>query len=77
MVVGRGMRLAAVGLALGMAAAVPATRALEALLFGVSATDPLTFFGVACLLLAVAWVACVLPAHRATRIDPMTALRYE
>lgn len=77
MVVGRGMRLAAAGLALGMAAAVPAARALEALLFGVSATDPLTCAGVAFLLLAVAWMACVLPAHRATRIDPMTALRCE
>ncbi len=77
MVIGRGMRLAAAGLAIGMAAAVPATRALEALLVGVSATDPLTFAGMALLLLAVAWVACALPARRATRIDPMTALRCE
>jgi len=75
MVVGRGMRLAATGLALGAVGALPATRALEALLFGVSATDPLTFAGAAMLLLAVAWAACTLPARRATRIDPMTALR--
>ncbi len=77
MVVGRGMRLAAGGLALGLAGSVPATRALGALLHGVSATDPLTFAGVTALLLAVAWLACTLPARRATRIDPMTALRCE
>jgi putative ABC transport system permease protein len=77
MVIGRGMRLTVLGLAFGMLGSLPATRALGALLHGVSAADPLTFAGVTLLLLAVAWLACAVPAWRATRIDPMTALRCE
>jgi putative ABC transport system permease protein len=77
LVVGRGMRLTAAGVAIGAVVALPATRALDALLFGVSPADPLTFAVVALLLLGVAWVACAVPARRATRIDPMAALRIE
>ena len=76
-VLGEGARLAGVGLALGLAASILATRFLGTLLFGVSPTDPLTFAAVAAILAAVALVACYLPARRATRVDPLVALRYE
>ena len=75
LVVREGVKVAAMGIAAGLAIALPATRALSALLYGVEATDAAVFGMVAATLLAVALVASYLPAHRATRVDPMTALR--
>jgi putative ABC transport system permease protein len=77
LVVRRGLRLVALGLALGMMAALALTRLMKNLLFEVSATDPLTFAGVGALLALVALLACWIPARRATRVDPMVALRVE
>jgi ABC-type antimicrobial peptide transport system permease subunit len=77
MVLGSGVRLALVGVAIGVVIALGLTRWMSSLLFGVSAHDPLTFALVALLLFAVALVACWIPARRATRVDPMVALRYE
>jgi putative ABC transport system permease protein len=76
-VIRSGMRLPAVGVSLGLAAALGLTRVLDHLLFQVSATDPLTFGGVAVLLLLVAFAACWIPARRASRVDPIVALRAE
>jgi putative ABC transport system permease protein len=77
MVLGRGLRLTLIGIILGVAGAFGLTRLMSNLLFGVSATDPLTFVGVAVLLVIVALLASYIPARRATKIDPLVALRYE
>ena len=72
-----GLRLSALGVAIGLAASVAATRGLTALLFGVTAGDPLTYAAVAAVLVATALAACYVPARRAARVDPLVALRYE
>ena len=77
LIVGRGMALAAGGAALGLAAAFWLSRSLEVLLFQIHPTDPITFATVVIVLLAVALAACAVPARRATRVDPVIALRYE
>jgi predicted permease len=75
LVLAQGTRLAVIGLAGGAMAALVLTRFMSALLFGIGARDPLTFAGVSLLLLAVSLVAAFIPAHRATRVDPVIALR--
>jgi putative ABC transport system permease protein len=77
MVLGQGFVLAAVGVAVGLALALGLTRLMSTLLFEVNASDPVTYISVAGLLLAVALVASYLPARRAARVDPMTALRLD
>ncbi|HKQ74106.1 MAG TPA: ABC transporter permease [Blastocatellia bacterium] len=75
LIIGQGMAVALPGVLLGLAAALAVTRLIKSLLFGVSANDPLTFGVIALLLLCVAFLACLVPARRATRVDPLTALR--
>jgi putative ABC transport system permease protein len=77
LVLGQGVRLTLIGAALGLVASLLVTRALASLLFGVSATDPITFIAVPVVLALVAMLACYLPARRAMRVDPIIALRYE
>jgi putative ABC transport system permease protein len=77
LVLGKGILLAAAGLVVGLGGALALTRLLSSLLFGVKASDPMTFSVVAVLLGAVALLACYIPARRATRINPIEALRYE
>ena len=77
MVVGQGLTLTAVGLAIGIAGALAVTRSMTKLLVGVSAGDPVIFASVAALLTGVALVACYAPAARASRVDPIIALREE
>jgi predicted permease len=77
MALGHGMKLAIMGVALGMVASSALTRLLKSLLYGVGASDPITFAAIALFLLLVALLACWIPARRATRIDPMVALRRE
>jgi putative ABC transport system permease protein len=77
MIMGQGMGLVLGGLAIGFAGAMALTRLMTTLLFGVTPTDPATFAGVALVFLLAAFLACYVPARRATRIDPLTALRME
>ena len=77
LVAGQGLKLALIGVAAGAAGALALTRLISGLLFGVSSFDPLTFLAMAGLLAAVTAMACVIPALRATKVDPLVALRYE
>ena len=75
--IGQGLRLASIGVAIGLVAAAAATRLVQGLLFNTSTTEPLVYVSLSLLLLAMAAVACYVPARRAMRVDPMAALRSE
>jgi len=77
MVLRQGVGMTAIGVAIGIAGALALTRVLEASLYGVTARDPITFYAVPALILIVSAAACLVPAWKATRIDPAIALRYE
>jgi putative ABC transport system permease protein len=77
MTVKQGLKLVGLGMLVGVVAAFILTRVMASLLFGISATDPLTFIGIALVLLTVAILASYIPALRATRVDPIVALRTE
>src|SRR5262249_22024278 len=77
MVIADGMTMALIGVSLGLTVAFAATRLMTSLLFGVGATDPLTYASIAALIMLIALLACYLPARRATKVDPMIALRCE
>jgi ABC-type antimicrobial peptide transport system permease subunit len=77
MVLSEAGRMALLGVGIGLVTAFALTRLMSSILFGVSTHDPLTYLGVAALLMLVALAACYIPARRATRVDPMVALRYE
>ena len=77
LVLGQGMLLTLIGAAVGVAGAFATTRVMSSLLFGVAPTDLVTFTAVAVVLIAVAFIACYIPARRATKDDPLVALRYE
>ena len=76
-VVGQAVALASVGIAIGIGSALALNSIMQRMLFGVTATDPMTFVSVALLLGTVALMACYIPARRATKVDPLVALRYE
>ena len=77
MILGQGLRTIFIGVAIGITGSLVLTRTVESMLFGVTATDPLTFGGVTLLVVGAALMACYIPARRATKVDPMVALRYE
>jgi len=77
MILGQGMAVIGMGLVIGLIAAFGLMRLMNSLLFGVSATDPFTFIGITVVLIAAGLLACYIPARRATKVDPLTALRYE